>query len=173
MKRTELKIIPEYFDRYINLVADVDLFTAFDRSIDELDGLDTELICKIGNKTYLPGKWTINEILQHVADIERLLIAGTMRFARGEDNHAISFNEEKMARNSKANTRSIYQILSELKSIRQSTIEMYRTFDEDDFQKSGINWKHRISVEAMGFNIIGHQIHHVNFIKNNYYPLAV
>ncbi|AJW65107.1 DinB superfamily protein [Elizabethkingia miricola] len=173
MKRTELKNIPEYFDSYINLVADIDLFTAFDESIAELDRLDMELIRKIGNKTYLPGKWTINEILQHIADIERLLVAGTLRFARGEDNHAISFNEERIGKNSKANNRSISQILSELKSVRKSTIELYKTFDAADFQKSGINWKYRISVEAMGFNIIGHQIHHINFIKNNYYPLGV
>ena len=43
--------------------------------------------------------------------------------------------------------------------------------DKDDFKKSGINWKHRITVEAMGFNILGHQIHHLQFIQDNYFPL--
>lgn len=40
-----------------------------------------------------------------------------------------------------------------------------------DYSKVGINWKHQINVLAMGFNIIGHQIHHLNFIEDMYYPL--
>lgn len=171
MKRTEIKSIPEYFDRYINLVEDIDLFEAFEKSILEINQLDTRLIEKIGNKTYLPNKWTINEIIQHIADIERLLHAGTLRFVRGEINHVILFDEEEIAKNSGANNRHILQVIEELKSVRKSTIALFESFDQNDFQKSGINWKHRISVEAMGFNIIGHQIHHLKFIENNYFCL--
>lgn len=172
MKRSELKHIPEYFDRYINLVDNIELFTAFEKSLEELNQLDFQKTEKIGLQTYLPNKWTVNEIFQHICDIERLLISGTLRFVRGERNFVISFDEQNIAENSKANNRSLSLIINELKSVRLSTIELYKSFDENDFQKSGINWKHRISVEAMGFNIIGHQIHHVNFIKNNYYQLV-
>ncbi|WP_336963214.1 DinB family protein [Chryseobacterium contaminans] len=171
MKRTELKNIPEYFDRYINLVDNIDLFEAFEKSFKDLLVLDFDLIEKIGHKTYLPNKWTINEIFQHIADVERLLISGTLQFVRGDENFIISFDENSIAKNSKANARPLSQILDELKSIRLSTIELFKTFDENDFQKSGINWKHRISAEAMGFNIVGHQIHHINFIKENYYTI--
>lgn len=172
MKKSELKDIPEYFDRYINLVDDIELFSAFEKSFDELSQLDFQKMEKIGLQTYLPNKWTVNEIFQHICDIERLLISGTLRFVRGEEDFVISFDEQNIAKNSKANNRSLPQIITELRSVRLSTIELYKTFDEYDFQKSGINWKHRISVEAMGFNIIGHQIHHLNFIKNNYYQLV-
>lgn len=148
------------------------MFDAFYESIDELNNLNFELYEKIGLKTYAPGKWTVNEIIQHVSDIERLLISGTLRFVRGDENFVISFDEENIAKNSKANKRSLKQIVAELMSVRQSTMKLYQSFDENDFRKSGINWKHRISVEAMGFNIIGHQTHHLNFIKNNYHQLV-
>lgn len=57
MKRTEIKSIPDYFDRYINMVEDIDLFEAFEKSMREINQLDTRLIEKIGDKTYLPNKW--------------------------------------------------------------------------------------------------------------------
>ncbi|MNQ40397.1 DinB superfamily protein [compost metagenome] len=172
MKKSELKTVPEYFDRYINLVEDIDLFEAFNKSIEELKNLDFNLFKKIGFKTYTLNKWTINEIIQHIADIERLLISGTLRFVRGDENFIISFDEENIAKNSKANEKDLRQIVNELISVRRSTIKLFETFDEEDFHKSGINWKYRISIEAMGFNIIGHQIHHINFIKDNYYQLG-
>lgn len=171
MKRTQIKIVPEYFDRYINLTEDVDLFEAFNNSLNQLKKLNVKKINAVGFRTYQPGKWTINEIIQHITDIERLLIAGTLRFARGEENYIIAFNEEEIARQSKANNKSINLIIEELISVRKSTISLYKTFDKLDFQKSGINWKHRITIEAMGFNIIGHQIHHINFINDNYFSL--
>lgn len=172
MKKSELKTVPEYFDQYINLVEDIDLFEAFNNSIEELKNLDFNLLKKIGFKTYTSNKWTINEIIQHITDIERLLISGTLRFVRGDENFIISFDEENIAKNSKANERDLEQIINELISVRQSSIKLFETFDKDDFHKSGINWKYRISIEAMGFNIIGHQIHHINFIKDNYYQLG-
>jgi len=105
MKRTELAANPDYFNRYINLVEDIDLFDAFNESIDQIDMLDIDLLKKIGLKTYLPDKWTIHEIFQHITDVERLLISGTLRFVREENNFVISFDEIAMVRYSKANTR--------------------------------------------------------------------
>ncbi|WP_136669048.1 DinB family protein [Flavobacterium sp. H122] len=171
MKRSEIKSVPLYFDRYINRVDDIDLFDAFNKSIQQIDELDLGLLKNIGNKTYQPGKWTVKEILQHITDTERILTAGTLRFARDESDFVISFDETEMARKSKANDRSFEQIISELTAVRHSTIELFKTFSKSDFQKSGINWKHRITIEAMGFNIIGHQIHHIGFIENNYFTL--
>lgn len=171
MKRTEIKVLPDYFDRYINLVEDIDLFQAFEESLKQIEALDLQKVKLIGNKTYQADKWTIKEILQHVTDIERLLIAGTLKFARNENDFVIAFDEIEMARQSKANSKTIEQIITELIAVRKSTIELFSTFDELDFQKSGINWKHRITIEAMAFNIIGHQIHHIRFIENYYFSI--
>lgn len=172
MTKSEIQKLPEYFDRYINLVENIDLFDAFSKSIQALQALDLAKIGAIGLTTYLPGKWTVNEIFQHIADIERILVAGTLRFARGEENYVISFDEEEIAKKSKANNKDICQIIGELITVRHSTIALFKSFDKDDFQKSGINWKHRISIEAMAFNIIGHQIHHLNIIEQMYFPLV-
>lgn len=171
MKKSDILPMPEYFNRYIDLVPDIELEEAFSESIDQLKQWDLTILNTLGTKTYLPGKWTVNEIIQHITDIERLLCSGVLRFARNDDSFIISFDEDEIAKNSKANKRSLQQLIDELISVRQATISLYKTFDHEDFLKTGINWKHRISVLAMGFNIIGHQVHHLNLIKEKYYPL--
>lgn len=173
MKKSEINPMPQYFDRYINLVEDVELEQAFLKSIQQLSSLDINLLSQLKGKRYLPDKWSVNDIIQHISDIERILCAGVLRFARDESTHVISFNEEELAKKAKANNKNITALIDELITVRNSTISLYRSFDYTDYSKVGINWKHQINVLAMGFNIIGHQIHHINFIKEKYYPLIL
>ena len=47
--------MPQYFDRYINLVADVELSQAFDDSIWQLNNLDKDLLIKLDGKNTRPA----------------------------------------------------------------------------------------------------------------------
>lgn len=171
MKKSDINPMPQYFDRYINLVEDVDLEQAFFNSTEQIKSLDIQLLSQLKDKTYMPGKWTVNDIIQHITDIERILCAGVLRFARNESTFVISFNEDELAKNAKSNNKNVSDLIEDLTIVRNATISLYKSFDASDYFKFGINWKHRINVLAMGFNIIGHQIHHIKFIEDNYYPL--
>lgn len=173
MKRSDINPMPQYFDRYINLVEDIELDQAFLKSIQQLNSLDINFLSQLKDKKYLPDKWTVNDILQHIIDIERILCAGVLRFARNESTYVISFNEEELAKNANPGNKNITDLIDDLIIVRNSTISLYRSFDLTDYSKVGINWKYQINVLAMGFNIIGHQIHHINFIEDKYYPLIL
>ncbi|WP_128330848.1 DinB family protein [Apibacter sp. HY039] len=135
MKKSDISPMPQYFDKYINLVKDIELLDAFESSLEDLYTLDTCLLEKIGNKTYLKDKWEIKEIIQHITDIERLLTSGVLRFSRNEPNFIISFDENRLTKNSKAKNKKLAYILEELISVRRSTICLYQSFDEEDLQK--------------------------------------
>ncbi len=171
MRRSDINPMPEYFDRYINLVEDIELDQAFTKSIHQLNSLDLNLLSQLKGKRYQPNKWTVNEIFQHISDIERILCAGVLRFARNESVYVISFNEEDLAKNANSDKNNINDLIDDLINVRKSTMSLYRSFGDEDYFKVGINWKHQINVLAMGFNIIGHQIHHINYIEKIYYPL--
>lgn len=172
MKKSQIHPMPEYFGRYIQLVEDIELTDAFKKSVDKINSLDIALLTKIGSQTYAPGKWTVNEIIQHLADSERILAYRTLLFAREDKTVPARFDENLLAKNSKANNKNISEIIEELRLIRQSTIALYNTFDTTDLMKIGINWKDEMSVLAMGFAILGHQEHHLNFIETHYHKLA-
>jgi hypothetical protein len=172
MKKSDINPMPEYFDRYINLADDVELLQAFDDSIEQLDKLDKSLLTKFGDRAYAPDKWTPKEILQHIIDFERILTYRSLLFARREGSIPQGIDEKLLGANMNADKRSIDELIGELKIVRASTKAMFASFDEEMLQNKGTNWKYEISVLAMGFTIVGHQIHHLKVIEEKYFSLA-
>ena len=169
MKKSDINPMPEYFDRYINPVADVELSQAFDDSIRQLNELDRNLLAKLDGKKYAPDKWTVKEIFQHIIDFERILSFRTLLFARREGSIPQSVDEKLLGANMCADKRTIDNLIDELKIVGASTKSMFDSFDDEMLQAAGTNWKYEISVLAMGFNIVGHQIHHLKIIEEKYF----
>ena len=94
-----------------------------------------------------------------------------MLFARREGSIPQGVDEAILGVNMNADKRTIDSLIDELKIVRASTKAMFVSFDEEMMQNTGVNWKYEISVLAMGFSIIGHQIHHLTIIEDKYYPL--
>jgi len=78
-------------------------------------------------------------------------------------------DEKLLGANMNADKRPIDNLIDELKIVRASTKSMFDNFDDEILQATGTNWKYEISVLAMGFNIVGHQIHHLKIIEEKYY----
>lgn len=171
MKRSDINPPPQYFDRYINLVADVELSQAFDDSIRQLNELDGNLLTRLDGRKYALDKWTVKGIFQHIIDFERILSYRSLLFARREGSAPQGVDEKLLAANMSAEKRPLDGLIDELRIVRASTKAMFDSFDDEMLRSEGVNWKYEISVLAMGFSIIGHQIHHLKIIEEKYHPL--
>lgn len=160
--------MPEYWDRYINLVDDVELSQAFEDSIRQLDQLDRTALTRIGDQTYSPGKWTVKDIIQHLTDAERVLCYRALVFARRDGTTPSGFEQDIFAQNAATNRRTIDDLIDELLSVRRATKAMYDSFDDDMLKARGISWEYETAVLDLGFVIAGHQIHHLNVIAERY-----
>lgn len=163
--------MPEYFDRYINLIDDTELAPAFDRSVQKLEVLDKSLLASLDDKKYAPDKFTVKDIFQHLVDWERILSFRALLFTRCEGMVSPPIDENILAAKMNANRRTIEEIIDELKIVRASTIVMFASFDDEMLMRAGINWKYEMSALAMGFTIVGHQTHHLKIIEEKYLPL--
>ncbi|HKR11432.1 MAG TPA: DinB family protein [Pyrinomonadaceae bacterium] len=171
MKRSDIDPMPEYWERYIKLVPDVELPQAFDDSIQQLEELDRTALARIADKTYSPGKWTIKDIVQHLTDVERIMCYRALMFARRDGQTPLGFEQDFFAANSGANRRTIDELLDELVSVRRATKALYDSFDDDMLKARGVNWEVEVSVTELGFTILGHQIHHLNVMAERYSAL--
>ena len=167
MRKSDINPMPEYFERYIKTVDDLDLPQAFTQSVQQLEALDKSLLASLTDTRYAAGKWTVKEIFQHVIDWERILAQRTLLFARCESAVSQNIDENLLAENMNAERRTIEDLLEELKITRLSTKAMFDSFDEKTLLKTGMNWKYEISVLAMGYTIIGHQTHHLKIIEES------
>jgi hypothetical protein len=171
MKRSDINPMPEYFGRYITQVEDVELLQAFENSLRKIDDLDIEKLGRIGKQVYADGKWTVNYILQHLIDWERILGYRTLVFARQAGVTPEGIDEQILADNFDADRRELADIIAELRLVRLSTKSMFESFNDEILLTKGRVWKDEMSVLAMGFNIIGHQVHHFKIIEERYFPL--
>ena len=171
MKKSDVNPMPAYFDHYINLVADVELSQAFADSIQQLNEVNKDPLKSLGSRSYSPNKWTVKGILQHIIDWERILSYRALLFARNEGSVPQGIDEKLLAANMNAEERSIDELIDELKIVRAATKSMFGSFNDEALQNKGTNWKYEISVLAMGFTIIGPQIHHLKTVEERYFPL--
>ncbi len=171
MKKTEINPIPPNFEKYINLVADVELEQAFDESLRQLDEIDRSLLNSLQDKTCAPDKWTIKETLLHLADSDRIMSYQALMLARRDDTVLPGYNQVLHVQTGKAESRAIDDLIEEIRVARKATKSMFSAFDDEMLLSKAIRWKYEISALAMGFTIIGHQIHHLKIIEDEYYPL--
>ena len=117
---------------------------------------------------YAEGKWTPKEILLHLIDSERMFCFRALSFARSENTNLPGFDENEFAANSNANSRSIENLLDEYMSVRNASIRLFGSFDEETLKRIGRANNADLSVRAAGFLICGHEIHHRNIIAERY-----
>ncbi|HLG41469.1 MAG TPA: DinB family protein [Chitinophagaceae bacterium] len=168
MKRSDIKQMPEYFSKYILQVDDIELDDAFQNNINTMAALDMAGLEALKDKVYAPGKWTIKDIFQHIIGTERVMTYRTLRYARRDGVIPQGYDQDLFAANANTQHRSLKDILEELKQLHQSTRLLFRSFDDETLQATGINWKMEMSVLAMGFSIAGHFIHHMKIIQEKY-----
>lgn len=172
MKKSYIKEFPEYFAYYINLNDDIELTEVFEKSLKQIDDVDTEQLKRIGSKVYAEGKWSINKIIQHLTDWERIWCYRTILGARRVGAVPSGLDHIIMADSSNADELTIEQLLAELRAVRMASKAMFDTFNHEILLSNCRFKDTQMSVLAMGFNIVGHQLHHFNIIKERYVPLA-
>lgn len=173
MKRSEVNPLPQFYDRYINKVEDLDLLEALEVYSPEHVFSETETLHKLGDLIYAPNKWTIREIIQHCIDTERIMSHRALRIARNDKTPLPGFDENEYALNTTARYRHLEELLDEYDIVRASTQALFQSFNDDMLVRSGQASQIDITVGALGFMVIGHSLHHMDVIKERYFSLIV
>lgn len=117
---------------------------------------------------YAEGKWTIKEILAHHIDDERIYTYRALRFARNDKTELPGFEQDNYARESGANERSLEDLLDEFAAVRRSTIALFASFNEHMLTRTGVANGNVMSVRAIAYHLAGHELRHMNIIKERY-----
>jgi uncharacterized damage-inducible protein DinB len=117
---------------------------------------------------YAKGKWTIKEMLVHIIDDERIYTYRALRFARNDKTELPGFEQDDYARHSGANERGISDILREFAAVRRATIALFEGLDADALVRRGVADGKVMSVRAAAYHIAGHELRHVNIIRERY-----
>lgn len=168
MSNVDLSRVPDYFHQYINLVSDDDLKTAFDKHQTELVSFLKEIPKKKWHYRYAEGKWSIKEVVQHIIDAERIFAYRALCFSRKDQTPLPAFDENLFAANAKADTRSKKDLIKELKTVQESSAQLFNSMDEEQLEQPGIASGKPTYVKGVAYILLGHAQHHKKILEEKY-----
>jgi len=158
-----------FYKGYIELTTDDEVVALLEQSYDELAGWLAQLPEAKLQYAYAEGKWTIAQVLQHMIDTERVFAYRAMCIGRGEEQALPGFDENSYALAAPAAGRKLKGLTEELLTLRKATIILFRSLaKEDALHCSGLASGLPITVNALGFILEGHILHHRKVLEERY-----
>jgi uncharacterized damage-inducible protein DinB len=156
-----------FYKNYINLVGDGPVLDTLEYLKEITYNLFSNLSEDKAAYAYAEGKWTIKELLGHMIDAERTFAYRVLAFSRGQE-ELPGFDENTYVENSTFNSRTIKDLAEEFRATRESNLYLFRALTPDQVNKTGIANGSKISVQALLYIIAGHELHHLNILKERY-----
>ena len=119
---------------------------------------------------YEPGKWSVQELLGHLTDVERLFGARALAFARGETTSLPGFDEDDYVREGRFDERPVEGLLSEFSALREANLRMFESLPPAVLARRGVANGSPMVVSAVPWVLLGHQIHHQGVLDQRYRP---
>src|ERR1700694_730795 len=157
-----------YYARYIDLVGSGDVLSTLPTQMAETPARLRSLPASISTYRYAPGKWSVNEVIGHLIDSERIFAARALRFARSDATPLPGFEQDDYVSNSSFDSYPLGELASELGSVRESTVFLFKHLQEDAWMRRGIANGAEVSVRALAYIIAGHELHHREILRTRY-----
>lgn len=157
-----------YYGRYIALVPEGEVLTILEGQARSTAALLAGLSEAHGDHRYAPEKWSIKEVVCHVADAERVFAYRALHFSRGDKAPLPSFDQNVWAPETGASDRTVKSLASELAAVRGATLALIGSLTPAQAVRRGVASDAEVSVRALAFLVAGHQEHHVRVLKERY-----
>jgi hypothetical protein len=120
------------------------------------------------NHAYAEGKWTVKELIGHVADAERVFSYRLTRIARGDNTPLAGFDENAWAKAAPHARRRIADVVDEMIAVRKSTLALIHSLDDSSIGNMGVANNNPVSARAICWIMAGHTKHHLDILQDRY-----
>ncbi|MCB0375618.1 MAG: DinB family protein [Sinomicrobium sp.] len=160
---------PGYAEMYMKwVVRDGSLLGQLENSAEKTGKLMRALSDEALNFRYREDKWSVKEVLVHIIDDERIYAYRALSFARNDKTNLPGFEQDDYTANSDSSDRPVETVIEEYEAVRRATIALFKGFSQRSLLRKGIANGNKASVRALGYHILGHELHHINIIENVY-----
>lgn len=157
-----------YYGRYIALVPEGDILETMVRQNESTLALLGSLSESQGAHRYAPDKWSIKELVSHVSDAERIFADRALRFARHDETPLPGFEENDYVRHGGFDSFPLTDIAKGLANVRRSTVSLFELMSDEATKRRGKANNAEVSVRALAYIIVGHEIHHLSILRERY-----
>lgn len=161
-----------YYAGYVRLVPDGDIVAMLATQLEDTLTLLNPLTEKQAGFRYGPDKWSIREVLGHVADAERVFAYRAMRIARGDATPLPGFDENAYVPAGRFEERPLASLTAELAAVRRATVALLAGLPDESWGRAGTASDTRVTVRGLAWITAGHELHHRRLLAERYLPGA-
>jgi uncharacterized protein (TIGR03083 family) len=154
-----------FYAGYVAKVPDGDPRAQLARSAEETRRLFDAIGDERAGEPYAPGKWTVKDVVAHLADTERVMAYRALRIARGDATPLAGFDQDAYVRTAGASRRPLSDLLAELSAVRVGSFALFTALDAEAFGRRGTANGAPVSVRALLYIILGHEEHHRGLLR--------
>jgi len=121
------------------------------------------------NYRYDRDKWSIKQVLGHITDHERIKLYRAFLLSRKEFVELWGYDQNSLVENSRFEDMTFKQLLTDFQTVRNASISFVDGLSEEQLKTKGMARQHEITLEHFLKSIIGHEIHHINILKERYF----
>ena len=135
-----------------------------------LIGLLAEWTDDAGPFRYAEGKWSVNEVLGHVMDAERVFCTRALAFARADRGAYPGMDQDEWVVAGRFDRHRLAELVRDFDAVRRSTQRFFASLAEDEWPRRGVASDVEFSVRALAWIIAGHERHHTTVLRERYLP---
>jgi len=159
-----------HFGTYISQVPDGNLVDLLSEQLKSTSEFLSDIPESKGDYRYAPGKWSLKEVIGHIADTERIMSYRLLRIARGDKTPLPGFDQDEYMAQVDFGSYSLADLIDSYISVRKSTLSLARRLTAEEWARSGTASNVGMSAKALGYVVAGHELHHLKIVKDKYLP---
>lgn len=117
---------------------------------------------------YAPNKWNIKEIVGHITDHERIKISRAHLLSRRQPIQLWGYDQNALVENSRFDELTFKHLVFDFKNVRKASISFLDGLSKSQLKIKGMANEYEITLEDFLKSIVGHQIHHINVLKESW-----
>ena len=160
--------IAESYREYVASVPEGDVFATLEKSLQETLDLVRSFGEERGDHRYAPGKWSVKEVIGHLADGESILSYRALCIARGDATPLPGYEENDYVARGGFDRRTLADIASEFALVRASSIALFRSIDAEAWELKGTANGVPFLARAFPWVVAGHELHHRIVLRERY-----
>jgi uncharacterized damage-inducible protein DinB len=156
-----------YAARYVDMVGNGSILEILEHQQQNTFNFFTRMDPGKAIYAYADAKWTIKQVLGHMADTERIFCYRALAFSR-EAIELPGFDQDVYMKNTTFNSRSLEDLATEFKTVRESSLYLFKSMTDEQTTQKGTASGNPVSVRALAYMIAGHEMHHIKILKERY-----
>lgn len=157
-----------YFEAYVSEVPEDRILPLLVGQVDDVRRVLGPVEEQRAGHRYAEGKWSIRQVVGHLADTERLFAYRALCFARGEQQQLPGFDENAYVAEGGFDSVPLGELVEEFCVAREGSVLLYRHLPDEAWSRGGLANQKVLTVRSLAYILVGHVRHHLRILHERY-----